>query len=436
MNADLKRIRTEAETDLLEAFANAEDQLPGRAETHAARRARMALFEREGLPHRRIEQWKYTDLRTLVRQLAPLAAQTANASAPAPAVEGAVQIVLVDGFIMHHDAVPAGVELRSLRTALEEGAVELEGPSTADRAIDALNSAFVADGVIVSIAPGASISTPLEIVFLKSPSASMSHSRAHIIVGEGAQATIIERHVGGAGEAVQSTIVTRYAVAEGASLDVLRVQDDGAEAVHLGETAIDIAGDTAVRLMHLGTGAKIARVETRATFRGEGSRFDVCGVTMAARRQHLDHTLYVDHLVPGCESTETFRSVIDDAAKGIFQGKIVVAQDAQKTDAQMASDALLLSETADMVAKPELEIFADDVSCAHGATCGELDDDLMFYLLARGIPHPQARKLLLHAFLSEALETFDSHAFEDVALAAIEAWLTDHANADEAASAS
>jgi Fe-S cluster assembly protein SufD len=131
--------------------------------------------------------------------------------------------------------------------------------------------------------------------------------------------------------------------------------------------------------------------------------------------------------VPNCDSTESFKAVIDDAAKAIFQGKIVVAQDAQKTDAQMAINSLLLSETADMVAKPELEIFADDVTCAHGATCGDIDEDLMFYLLARGIGPKDARKLLLQAFLSEGADLFDGHAFQELAFDAIETWLAAHA---------
>lgn len=429
MNVELKRIRTDAETAVLERFAAVEDTLPGKAETHAARRNSIALFEREGLPHRRMEQWKYTDLRAMMREIAPLAEQAGSADVPAPLVEGAVQIVIIDGQLSAlPTGLPEGVSVSALRDALADGSVDLSGEATPDTAVQALNAAFVRDGVVLTFAEKTDVSTPIELVFLRSASATMSHARAHITLGEGSKATIIERHVSPDGTASQSSAVTRYETGEGAELSILRVQSEGDAATHLGDISLNLAAKTQTKLLHLVAGAKLARVETRAVFAGEDARFDLAGVTMIAERQHSDLTLYVDHLVPNCDSTETFKTVIDDAAKAVFQGKIVVAQDAQKVDAQMAINTLLLSETADMVAKPELEIFADDVSCAHGATCGDIDEDLMFYLLARGIEPKQARKLLVQAFLSEGVELFEGHAFEDVAFQAIEAWLTDHAN--------
>ncbi len=428
MNVELKRIRTAAETAVLESFLEVEETLPGNAQTHADRRMRMALFEREGLPHRRIEQWKYTDLRTLVREIAPLASAAGKTDVPAPTLDDAHQIVVIDGFVTQGDTgLPQGVTLTPLMDALADGTASLSGAETPDRAIDALNAAFVRDGYVLSIAEGISVETPIELLFLRSTDQTFSHARANIMVGEAASATIIERHISTDGQPTQSSTVSSYAVGEGANLAVLRVQSEGNEAIHLGEIALDLAAKSETRLLHIVAGAKTARTETRAVFSGEGARLDVAGVTMVADRQHSDSTLYVDHLVPHCDSTETFKAVIDDAAKAIFQGKIVVAQDAQKVDAQMAVNSLLLSETADMVAKPELEIFADDVSCAHGATCGDIDEDLMFYLLARGIPVNEARKLLLQAFLSEGAEIFEDHPFEQLAFDAIETWLTTHA---------
>ncbi len=428
MNADLKRIRTAAESAVLESFADVEDSLPGNASTHADRRTRIALFEREGLPHRRIEPWKYTDLRTLVREIAPLADSAGTAEVPAPLLSGARQIVVVDGFLTSGSTdLPAGVTLAPLMDTLVEGAASLAGADTPDRAIDALNAAFVRDGYALSVEKNTKVDTPLELVFMRSTGASMSHARGRIVLGEGADLTVIERHISPDDEACQSSAVTNYTVGEGASLAVLRTQDEGSDAVHLGEITMDLAAKSHTKLLHLVAGAKLARTETRVVFAGEEARLDVAGITMVADRQHSDSTLYVDHLVPHCDSTETFKAVIDDAAKAVFQGKIVVAQDAQKVDAQMAINSLLLSDTADMVAKPELEIFADDVSCAHGATCGDIDEDLMFYLLARGIAPNEARKLLLQAFLSEGAELFEDHPFEQLAFDAIENWLAAHA---------
>jgi Fe-S cluster assembly protein SufD len=428
MNADLKRIRTAAETDVLQRFAGIEDSLPGNAATHADRRTRMALFEREGLPHRRVEQWKYTDLRTLVRQIAPMAEAAGSVETPAPLLDGAHQVVIVDGELAAgQDGLPEGVSLTPLMEAVSSERVSLAGPATPDRAIDALNAAFVRDGYVLSIADGVTVDTPLELVFLRSQGATLAHARAHVMVGEGAEATILERHLSGDGEGTQSSTVTKYQVGEGAELSVLRMQNEGDEAVHLGEITLDLSARAQAKLLHVVAGGRIARTETRAVFSGEEARFDVAGITMVAGRQHSDLTLYVDHIVPHCESSETFKAVIDDAAKAIFQGKIVVAPHAQKTDAQMAVNSLLLSETADMVAKPELEIFADDVTCAHGATCGDIDEDLMFYLLARGIAPKEARKLLLQAFLAEGADLFEGHAFQALAFDAIEAWLAAHA---------
>lgn len=429
MNAQLKRIRTEAETAVLERFAAVEDTLPGKAGTHAARRNSIALFEREGLPHRRMEQWKYTDLRSMMREIAPLAETAGAADVPVPLVDGAIQIVITDGQLGELPAnLPDHVSVSALADALANGSVDIAAEATPDTAIQTLNSAFVRDGVVLNIAEKADISTPIELVFIRSSNPTMSHARAHVSLGAGSKATLIERHISPDQNASQSSVVTHYETGAGAELSILRVQSEGDAATHLGEITLNLAETSQTKLLHLVAGAKLARVETRAVFAGEDAQFDVAGVTMLADRQHSDLTLYVDHLVPNCESTETFKSVVDDAAKAVFQGKIVVAQDAQKVDAQMAINTLLLSETADMVAKPELEIFADDVSCAHGATCGDIDEDLMFYLLARGIEPKQARKLLVQAFLSEGVELFEGHVFEDVAFHAIEAWLSDHAN--------
>lgn len=427
MNVELKRIRTEAETAVLEAFVDAQDTLPGKAETMAERRRRMALFERDGLPHRRIEAWKYTDLRTLMRAIAPLAEAPTPVDAPKALLDGAAQIVIADGRLVRADNLPQGVSLQPLRTALAEGTVSLGGADTPDRAIDALNAAFVRDGVVLSITGDAAIETPLELVFLRGDAETMSHARVEVALADEAFARIIERHVSPDGVASQSSAVTRYTLGQGATLDVLRFQMEGDAATHLGEVTLDLADGAEAKVLHIVAGAKLSRSETRAVFNGENARLDVSGITMVADRQHADLTLYVDHNVPHCESTETFKTVIDDQARSVFQGKIVVAQDAQKVDAQMATNALLLSETADMIAKPELEIFADDVSCAHGATCGEIDEDLLFYLLARGIPHNEARRLLLQAFLSEGAELYDDHPFQALAHGAVDHWLGEHA---------
>ncbi|MEM6712903.1 MAG: Fe-S cluster assembly protein SufD [Pseudomonadota bacterium] len=429
MNVALNRVRTAAETDIIEGFRALEDTLPGGPSVHDDRRRRMALFEREGLPHRRIEAFKYTDLRSFMRELPPLAdapdesVEADGVDVPLPLLENAHQIVMVDGFVISGtENLPVGVKVIPFADALDSGAIKLSGDDHPSSAVEAFNAAFARDGFALTFE--GTVETPLELVFQRSSAATQSHARVAVALSEDARAKIIERHISPDGVEAQSTVATRYTAGKGAKLDAMRIQKDGDAAYHLGEIALDIGEDAEVKLLHIVSGARMMRCETRARFVGENARFDVAGISMTADRQHADLTLYVDHLVPNCESTETFKSVIDDHAKAIFQGKIVVAPDAQKTDAQMAVDSLLLSDRADMIAKPELEIFADDVSCAHGATCGDIDEELMFYLLARGVPPEGARKLLLQAFLSEGAELFEDHAFEDIAFAEVEAWLS------------
>jgi len=181
--------------------------------------------------------------------------------------------------------------------------------------------------------------------------------------------------------------------------------------------------ETQLTSVNVTTGAAVSRHQVFARFDGENAHAQINGATMIKGRQHADSTLVVEHAAPHCESRELFKTVIDDEATGVFQGKIIVPHHAQKTDGRMMSAALLLAEGAAMNNKPELEIFADDVQCAHGATCGQLDEDLLFYLMARGLPRKEAESLLVQAFLSEAVEFVDNEAAREALVAEVEEWL-------------
>ena len=203
----------------------------------------------------------------------------------------------------------------------------------------------------------------------------------------------------------------------------VRLNAEGDQALALSTLAAKIGGDAVFNSINVVAGSATSRHQVFAILAGENTNLRVNGATMLKGRQHADSTLVVEHAAPHCESRELFKTVIDDEATGVFQGKIIVPPHAQKTDGRMMSAALLLSEGGAMNNKPELEIFADDVQCAHGATCGQLDEDLLFYLMARGLPKKEAESLLVQAFLGEALEFVENEAVRESLIGTVEGWL-------------
>ena len=217
--------------------------------------------------------------------------------------------------------------------------------------------------------------------------------------------------------------MTELKLGEKAALKHVKLQRDGGDALHLSTWLVELGADARYDAFQFSTGASVARSQVYLRFAGEGSAADISGAFLLRGQQHGDTTLLVEHRVPRCTSRELFKGVLDDEARGVFQGKIIVSPGAQKTDGKQMSGALLLSERAEFDSKPELEIFADDVVCGHGATSGQINEDLLFYLEARGIPEAQARALLIQAFVGEALEKIDDEALRDALSRASAEWL-------------
>jgi len=417
MNMALKRVKTEAETALERQFA-------GRVETGepdwlAARRRQ--AFERlaaAGLPNRRVEAWRFTDLRRHMGAAFPPAGRAAAEAVskipgdnPFGALESA-RIVLVNGFprfdLSDLDRLPEGITVRSLDEAVrgKDGKLEeMLGRALGDDGgtIAALNGAFAEDGVVIRIAEETRIETPVHLMFVNDAREPVSsHTRNLILVGAGARVSLIESHVGSGG--YQASALSEMLIGEGAEVDHVKLQDQSPAATHLDLMAVRLGASSALRTFTLAKGAALARSELRVTFDGPRGTLDASGALLARGTQHLDATLFVDHAVPECTSRQLYKSVLDGAARGVFQGRILVRPHAQKTDGRQSSRALLLSERAEMDSKPQLEIFADDVQCAHGSTTGKLDEEPLFYLRARGIPKKEAESLLVIAFIAEALE--------------------------------
>jgi Fe-S cluster assembly protein SufD len=242
-------------------------------------------------------------------------------------------------------------------------------------------------------------------------------------LGEGASLTLVETYRGPDGIAYQTNAVVEIVLAEGATLHHVRVNAGGDRSQAVSVLASSVAKEATLNSLSVVTGGQLARHQVFSNVHGDDAKVNVGGVTLVKGTQHADTTLLVVHDALRGESRETFKTVVDDEATGVFQGKIVVRQDAQKTDGKMSSNALLLGETAAMHAKPELEIFADDVVCAHGATAGALDHDLLFYLMSRGLPRAEAEALMIQAFCGEAIEMVEHEGLKDALNGLVEKWV-------------
>jgi Fe-S cluster assembly protein SufD len=267
-----------------------------------------------------------------------------------------------------------------------------------------MNTAFMAGGVGIRIAAAATVETPIEIVSIVTKGEPRTLAgRVVLVVEDGASAAIIETHLGAPGAYVNSSVTEAF-VGANARLDRLKVQLDGEQAIHLANCHVQLKEGAILRDCTVTQGGATTRQQGFITFAGSHADAKIAGAYLLRGKQHCDTRLVVDHRVPNCISREVFKCIIDEAARGIFQGKVIVQRDAQKTDGKQSSHGLLLSPTAEFDAKPELEIYADDVVCGHGATAGDLDEDLVFYLRTRGIPLREARALLVSAFAAEAFE--------------------------------
>jgi Fe-S cluster assembly protein SufD len=439
MNAEVRLIKTAAETALVTSFAAVKRALPGAVAVGALREDAFRRFETEGLPHRRVEEWKYTDLRALMREAKPLAgvpdvaakARAKAALAVLPAIE-ARRIVFVDGAFVPElsdlAGLEAGLTIRSLAQALAAGdpgvIAHLGRIVPTDDVAVALNTAFMGDGAVIHVAQGAALAQPIHLVFVNAGSESASvFARSLVVIEKGARAMLLESHVGAATSDDQVNTVLELKVGDEAHVDHIKITGEGAGALHVSTLMAAIGAHARFNEFLFTTGGAVVRNQAFVRFDGEGTIAGIRGASLLKGRQHADTTLVVDHAVADCTSREVFKSVLDEEGRSVFQGKIIVRPHAQKTDAKMATHALLLSETAEADNKPELEIFADDVQCGHGATSGALDEDLLFYLKARGIPANEAEALLIQAFVGEAVEGIEHAGLRDALIDQVVAWL-------------
>jgi Fe-S cluster assembly protein SufD len=433
MNVELRNAKTPAEQALSDAFAAARATLPGKGAVAALREDAFQRFDAKGLPHRRVEEWKYTDLRALMREAKPLAG-------PAGAKPKGDIAPILSGVDAHHIAIvngryepswsefknnDPGITVTELFAFLAENLNYRAGPlPCADDPAYWLNTAFMSGGVALRVKRGAAAAKPVHIehVFSGDAGAAM-YPRVVVIVEPGAQATLVESFSGPEGIDYQVNSALEFVIGDGARLDHIRVGCDGGAALRISTLGVTVGAKATYKDFAFTSGGAVVRNQTFVRFAGEGSEGAIDGASLLKGRQHVDNTLVIDHAVGHCVSRERFKSVLDGESHGIFQGKIIVEPHAQKTDGKMMTRALLLSDEAEADNKPELEIFADDVVCGHGSTAGALDPGLKFYLMSRGIPAKEAEALLVQAFIGEVVEEIAHEGIRDVLMFTARKWL-------------
>jgi Fe-S cluster assembly protein SufD len=433
-------IKTKAEQSIAEAFETQRTALPGGKGAESERVRAFSAFASRGLPSRRVEAWKYTDLRTLFKDVATLSVRddTSVSSMDLDAALGSLatidawRMVFVNGHFRRELSQLEGlngVEVKSLGAslvdapdAIAEALLRSHGPD-GDSMI-ALNSALATDGVVVKFKADAAPSKALFIVnVMAGTSAKLSAVRNLINVGEGAAVQIVETCVS-LSDAVAGQILssTETSIGNGATVSHVQISN-AAGSQQVASTVARLGVGSHYRAFQFTSGPHLVRNQAFVTFQGENSTLDLSGAFLARGNAHIDTTLVVDHAVPNCESRELFKGVLDERARGIFQGKVIVRQDAQKTNGKQMAQALMLSEDAEFDSKPELEIYADDVVCGHGSTAAEIDPALLFYLGSRGIPKDAARALLIESFVGDVLEKIESETLRDALMALARNWV-------------
>jgi Fe-S cluster assembly protein SufD len=383
------------------------------------RAAALARFAELGFPTTHQEEWRFTSVAPIVETPFTVAARRGGSSVKRVAplflpVESACRLVFVNGRysapLSSAGGLPRGVRAGSLAAALEREPQLLERhlarhAAYAANPFGALNTAFIRDGAFVHVAEHVDLDVPVQLLFLSAPGAqpTVSHPRSLIVVEPGARASVVESYAALEEGTYWTNAVTEAVVGDGAHLELVRPQLEAPGAYHVATTHTLQGRDSVVRFHPIVFGAALARHDIVSVLDGPGAELVVNGLYLLGGTRHADHHTVIDHAKPDCQSHEYFNGVLDDAGRGVFNGRIVVRPGAQRTDSKQTNHNLVLSDQARADSQPQLEIYADDVKCTHGATLGPLDAKELFYLRSRGLDPEQARALLTYGFGAEIL---------------------------------
>jgi Fe-S cluster assembly protein SufD len=393
----------------LDEFQKVSRKLPG---LESLRRDAADRFGALGLPAGSEETWRFTDITPIVETPFKTVTKPGDPARVAELARGPLQkcqLTFVDGIFapnMSTVAVPDGVTVAPLPFRDADVSARLGRLAPPDgRAFVALNTAFMRDGAFVRAARGVRFETPIHLLFLSTDRGApfVTHPRVLIVAEEDARLSIVESYVGLSGVYL-SNAVTEISLADGASIDYTKVQRESHQAFHLGALDVRQGRNSVFRSHSIALGASISRNDATAVLAGEGSDTTLNGLFEGTGRQVVDNHTTIDHASPNTTSRELYKGILGGQSRGVFDGRIVVRAAAQKTNAMQASRNLLLSKDALVNTKPQLEILANDVKCKHGATVGQLDENVLFYLRSRGIGLADAKRLLIHAFASEILD--------------------------------
>jgi Fe-S cluster assembly protein SufD len=407
-----------------EAFsANGADEASGEASKWVApiRQQAIGRFRELGFPTPKNEDWHFTSVAPIAeRNFRPGSAgvHSVRAENIQRALLGHPEwplLVFVNGRydskLSRPGAMPEGVKVLPLSEAWKAGGDTLQAHLTRMAAFEeesftALNTAFMWDGAVIHVQKDTVLDAPIHLLFVADGSAAevVTHPRTLIVAERHSRVQVIESFIAADETTYFTNAVTEIAVGEGASVDHYRLQRESKAAYHVGTVEAYQARDSRFRSFSFATGAALSRMNIRTVLAGEGSEVWMDGLYMADGQQHVDHQTRIEHVAPNCASHEVYKGILDGASHGVFNGKVYVHPEAQKTDGKQTNNNLLLSERAHVDTKPQLEIFADDVKCTHGATVGRLDEVALFYMKSRGIDRVTARELLTYAFAAEVLE--------------------------------
>jgi Fe-S cluster assembly protein SufD len=393
-------------------------ELGGPAWLDALRRRGLADFTAQGFPSTRDEEWRLTPVNPIANT-AFVQGELLHVRPDALADSGlgdetAAELVFVNGWFVpalsQTQAVPDGLEVAALADVIraQPGALEpwLNDLARAHRSpFTALNTAFIEDGAFVRIRKGAVVGQPIHLLFYSTVSGapSLSHPRVLVVAEEHSEAHVVETYAGAAGHVYLTNAVSEFIIGNRAILDHYRVQRESTAAYHIASMNLRTARETVFTSQNLVFGGAIVRNDIGAVLAGEGGDTTLNGLYLGGGTQLVDTHTTIDHALPHNGSHELYKGILGGKARGIFNGKIIVRPDAQKTDAKQTNKALLLSDEAQINSKPQLEIFADDVKCTHGATVGQLDPEMLFYLRARGLGFDEARGLLIRGFAGDII---------------------------------
>lgn len=401
-----------------------EEKLNGQSKSflHDIRKYALKQLAELDFPTNKNEEWKYTNISPILKHNFIPAINTVLPKFSSSAIKEFLfrdfdyhLIVFVNGIYSENFSevgeLPVGVVLGSLNKLVKENPKLINGYinklSKIDNAFNALNTAFASDGLVLIVPDGKIVEKPIQILYLNSSDEELviAMPRNLIVAGKNSQVSVITNYRGFGEKIYFSNIITEVFVDEYAIVDLCKVQNENLESFHIEKVQAYQKKNSVFTHYNIGFGGAIVRNDINSVLDDENIETHYYGLYMANEKQHMDNHTFIDHAKPNCMSNEVYKGILDDYSRGVFNGKIIVRQDAQKTNAYQQNKTILLSKTATIDTKPQLEIFADDVKCSHGATVGHLDETSEFYIRSRGVPQELAKSMLIRAFANDVVET-------------------------------